>query len=562
MRFWNLFQADFSHDELSALFRTQFDSFESLIEKAVRPDGHPALVQTFLYYWAPLVEYQEFWVKLPSVLLGLGSISLVYFGLYQIKPKSGMRFIAPSIMAASELFVYHHQVARPYAFGAFFVAWAGYSYLKWFYGERYKRYLIQFTIAASLAAYTHYLALLSVLIIGFSALIRDRKKPKPWLFTGLIVLLLFSPHLGIFWDQLQMAGVGQWLGKPSADWFLRYFFYKLNFTPQNLFLSGLILFIVLYEGLRSPFREGPLWLVSCFLIAFFYSILRNPVLQYSSLLFLAPFLFIFRPIKSEANWKWIAMSLFIMLGLGLSLVFNRKYYQEAQISPAKEAARFRGENDSLNLYFHWSPEKWDFYRKINYEVPEGQYVKELDFTSLPEEGFFLVMDHQSPAYWPLAITDLGYEVLQQENHFGFSIYKFGGLHDRDPGQYLGLPLMEPSTLPQQNKRYVKLGTLKATSSIASMPQSHVVVKLDSLNLAVNCFLVFQILEGDEQKEWYAHPIDSSTEYLSRPIGQYDLEKYTWNILLDKGRVDAQAEGEIFTRVAKGNPKIYGLVQEF
>ncbi len=48
LRFWDLWELPFMHDEFSALFRTQYDSFSDLIRLGVvQNDSHPAGVQVF-----------------------------------------------------------------------------------------------------------------------------------------------------------------------------------------------------------------------------------------------------------------------------------------------------------------------------------------------------------------------------------------------------------------------------------------------------------------------------------------------------------------------------------
>ena len=55
LRFYQFETAPFTHDELSALLRTNFSNFQELIAKGVAIDGHPAFIQVFLYYWTKLV---------------------------------------------------------------------------------------------------------------------------------------------------------------------------------------------------------------------------------------------------------------------------------------------------------------------------------------------------------------------------------------------------------------------------------------------------------------------------------------------------------------------------
>ena len=51
LRFFDLFNIPFTHDEFSTLFRTNFSSFSELIEKGVKIDAHPAGLQVFIYYY-------------------------------------------------------------------------------------------------------------------------------------------------------------------------------------------------------------------------------------------------------------------------------------------------------------------------------------------------------------------------------------------------------------------------------------------------------------------------------------------------------------------------------
>ena len=76
LRLWKLGQVPFMHDEFSALLRTRFDNFHDFIQQGVMPDSHPIGVQLFLWGWVKLFGWSELWVKLPFVLMGIGSITL------------------------------------------------------------------------------------------------------------------------------------------------------------------------------------------------------------------------------------------------------------------------------------------------------------------------------------------------------------------------------------------------------------------------------------------------------------------------------------------------------
>ena len=67
LRFFNYAEIPFTHDELSALSRLYYDNFSTLIREGVMPDGHPAGIQVFLYYWVRFFGEDEWIVKLPFV---------------------------------------------------------------------------------------------------------------------------------------------------------------------------------------------------------------------------------------------------------------------------------------------------------------------------------------------------------------------------------------------------------------------------------------------------------------------------------------------------------------
>ena len=56
LRLWDFESISLMNDELSALHRLQFNSFSDLRLYGIRPDGHPAGVQVFLYFSVLFVD--------------------------------------------------------------------------------------------------------------------------------------------------------------------------------------------------------------------------------------------------------------------------------------------------------------------------------------------------------------------------------------------------------------------------------------------------------------------------------------------------------------------------
>ena len=71
LRFFNYAEIPFTHDEFSALSRLHYDNFSILIREGVMPDGHPAGVHVFLYYWVRIFGSDEWIAKLPFTIFGL-----------------------------------------------------------------------------------------------------------------------------------------------------------------------------------------------------------------------------------------------------------------------------------------------------------------------------------------------------------------------------------------------------------------------------------------------------------------------------------------------------------
>ena len=77
LRIFAMFHFGWMHDELSAISRLRFSSFHDLIQYGVKPDGHPAGVQVFLWLWAKCFGTAEWVLRLPFLLLGIAGEKLV-----------------------------------------------------------------------------------------------------------------------------------------------------------------------------------------------------------------------------------------------------------------------------------------------------------------------------------------------------------------------------------------------------------------------------------------------------------------------------------------------------
>ncbi len=338
LRLWKLGQVPFMHDEFSALLRTRFDNFHDFIQHGVMPDSHPVGVQLFLWGWVKLFGMNEFWVKLPFVLMGIGSIYLIYLiGRQWFNRKVGL--FSAAFFAVSQFTVFYSQLARPYSAGLFFVLLMAVFWHKIvFETEKPKIGIyVGFALSAWACSIMQYFSIAQaglIFLTGLFFLPKERRKAY-WL-SGIASVVLFAPTLPIFWQQLFVSGsIGGWLSAPKATFLTDFIQYTMNYSMLFMFAVGIIILLPLILGKRDrrnqPLRwAGLAWFVIIFAIAFVYSLYREPILQHSTLIFSYPFVIIvaFSLFKSRTLSPWqTALVVAVILFVGMaSLIMERRHY--------------------------------------------------------------------------------------------------------------------------------------------------------------------------------------------------------------------------------------------
>ena len=359
LRLINLNQVAFTHDELSALARLQFATLNEVIEKGIRPDGHPAGVQLFLYYWIKIFGSSEVAVKLPFILLGIGSLYLVFLiGCKWFN--STVAFITLAFMVSMEYPIMYSQIARPYSSGLFFgllMVWCWTNLLFSATIQTYKSpYCWGYLLATLACAYDHHMALLFALIVGLTGLVFIRSRSKvlwAYLLAGVLIVLGYWPHLSITLSQMHTGGVGGpngWLSAPEPRWIIDYLRYLFHFSAWVYWLVISLVSYGIYTYFKTnrkdrlqPFQWLSLiWFLVFFLIQYAYSVKVNPILQYSTLIFAFPYLlyfvFSFCPLLPFKTQSFIVV---IVLTINLyTLLVNRQYYHLIAHQPYEQQVKF------------------------------------------------------------------------------------------------------------------------------------------------------------------------------------------------------------------------------
>lgn len=380
LRLWKLGQIPFMHDEFSALFRLQFDNFHDLIQYGVcENDSHPAGVHVFLYYWTKLVGWNAFWVKLPFALMGIGSIYLIYLiGKQWFNRKVGL--LGAAFFAVSQFTVFYSQLARPYAAGLFFILLMTYFWNKILFDPKKPSVgtCIGYAVATWLAALAHNFSTAQAGLIFLTGLffLKKERRRAYWL-SGIGALLLYAPHLPVFYHQTFVnGGIGGWLARPDSTFLLDFLQYTMNYGPLFIFAVGLVIILPFILGKwqkrRYPIRWAAVtWFVIVFAMAFVYSLMREPIIQFSTMLFCYPFLVLaafslYRNNTMTMSQTAIVIAAILFIGTS-TLIVNRRHYDLMYHQGYDQiAVRMQQDHDSLSdirfATFTFATEMAEFYQ--------------------------------------------------------------------------------------------------------------------------------------------------------------------------------------------------------
>lgn len=364
----------YSNDELSAINRLSYDNFSDLIEFGVmKGDMHPAGVQVFMKLWSNLGGLNEFGMRLPFVLMGVGSIFLIYkIGLDYASKRAGL--IAAIFLAFLYFPIMNSEFARPYSPGLFFSLLSAFYAMKvLFKGELKWKHALFLGLTFAGAMYSHYFAFLFAGWMGFSCLVFARKERLKYVVAaGIFALLLYLPHFTVTSYHLGVGGL-QWLAPPDSDWIFQFLAHVLNNSLLLIVLvisSILMAWVFRTEKYRFN-RFDYFWMVLFFgiyIVGFIFSYISTPVLKYPVMLFPLPFLFLLigRLIGSSVISQPISVLLVIVF-IG-STVFERDLFGNRHYELFKEPAELitswdkqYGEENIFKVYNLNNPNYMNFY---------------------------------------------------------------------------------------------------------------------------------------------------------------------------------------------------------
>ncbi len=616
LRFYNYFEIPFTHDEFSALFRLQFDSFSELIEKGVKIDGHPAGVQVFEYYYTKLFGSEEWVVKLPFTLCGIASVYLIFLiGKKWFNETVGL--LTSAFLASIQFTVMYSQIARPYISGLLFTLLMVYFWSNLMLNPKKRFYKngAFFIISASLCSYNHHFSLLFAAMVGISGVFFiERKFLLKYAVFGLLIFALYIPHLNIFFYQLNVGGIEGWLGKPQDDFLPEFIYYLFNYSPIaiviTLTISALGLFTIKKNGVRWKFILLSLvWFLLPFLIGFYYSRYDNAVIQFSVLIFSFPYFFflLFGHLKAHSVKTNLLLVGTILITNILTLIFTRDHYNVFYKSVYKEiltdSSKLQETNKNV-LYIIDSNQKFTNYytSRLNIKTEFIDFSESIKDTKglislLEKESknydklFFGCLRKIPPQIVPL-IQDYYPTVEIQNNYFGGTVYLFSKEQntseklisnlDFETNEKANWSEMNPANyiaLSDNNTGY-KFNSNNEWGPIFSMPLEDIIEnKNNFIDVSVKArrlggyedLVLVSTLQSDGENIYWGGMDFSEFNWDGNALGnginvhhsiklsdihlKYDniiLKVYIWN----KGKKDFEID-DIKIVLRRGNPVMYG-----
>lgn len=533
LRLWKLGQVPFMHDEFSALSRLQFDSFHDLIQQGIKIDGHPAGVQVFLYYWSKIVGWNQFWLKLPFALMGIGSILLIYLiGKQWFNNKVGL--LASAFFAVSQFTVFYSQIIRPYSAGLFLTLFFTYFWNKLLFNPKKPSLgiCIGFAITACLAALAHNFSAAQaglIFLTGLFFLKKDRRKAY-WL-SGIGALLLYAPNLPIFYHQTFVnGGIGGWLDPPKNSFLLDFVQYTMHYSHLFMFAVGIVIILPYILGKpqkRSyPIRWAALaWFVIIFALAFIYSLVREPIIQFSTLLFCYPFLIMaaFSLHKNNSmtmQQTVIAVAAILFTGT-ISLITNRQHYDLMYHQGYDQIAeRMKHDNDGFDdIRFATLTSKAEFAEFYQAQtnvtrrvIFDNEHHNTADFRQWLDAGHsdklgFGWTDYSAPGWETQAVAYYPWQL--SSNTWFTSKYLTLSKESAPNATYLLHP-METEPIYYNNSEWGKAVYIQGDSLDADTDLLGVIATIQAYDTITDCVLVMEIRDAvaDTIVLWHGNSIEN------------------------------------------------------
>lgn len=460
VRLINLSQSLWWDEAISTVYANSL-SFYDFINHYSIADFHPPGYFIILWVWGHLFGFSEISVRLPSVILGLATIFIIYLiGKELFSKRVGV--LAALFLSLAPLHIYYSQEARMYSFAAFAATLSMFFLIRLIRGLKYS--LIGLSISTTLVLYSDYVTYFILLPEILYIFIFQRKVLKNYLISlvmGCLPALLILP---IFYQQFQVGiikskslqGWGNVVGganiKNAILLVIKILVGRVSFNNKIIYglIVGLIslpyLFIAL--KLKEIFKKNSviiiLWLVIPPLCAFLLSF-YIPIFNYSRLIFILPAFYLI----ISLGLSYFKQQLFLILTgtiIGIEILMSSLYLFDAKFQREdwRRAVNFvennLSENDMVLFEYDSIPAPYIYYSHNLNNVSRG-------LLGAPAKTIHYLVDLES--------------LVQDKRRF----FLFEYLKDiTDPNQFIGKRLEELGFINRETYNFRGVGFIKIYES--------------------------------------------------------------------------------------------------
>ncbi|KKR31916.1 MAG: hypothetical protein UT63_C0057G0004 [Candidatus Gottesmanbacteria bacterium GW2011_GWC2_39_8] len=298
-------------DEGISVVAVKSYSYLGLISKFSLSDVHPPLYYLILKLWTSVFGYSEISLRFPSVILGVGTV----YVLYQIGKKvqgKQLGLTAAFIYALNPLAIYYSQEARMHSLAAFLAVFTAFILLSFTKKDNLKNMLLLIFSSVLLLYSEYYGALVWGAFVLFIFLFERKSKwIKKFIIAEITAAIFLLPWAGIFLNQFK-EGIGMALSVPAWGSVVgslsmknivlvpvKFIFGRISFNNKILYglasmSVAVFYFFLILSGLKTKYSIDSnlkklilLWflvpVVSAFIISF-----KVPVFSYHRLLVVLP----------------------------------------------------------------------------------------------------------------------------------------------------------------------------------------------------------------------------------------------------------------------------------
>lgn len=330
---------------------------------------------------------------------------------------------------------------RMYSLALFFVTVCGiFAYLAFMDGK--KKNFFVFALTGVLAAYTHYFAFVSVIVITgllfLAILIWKRERITKWIISALSMVICYLPWMPSFIRQVRNVEQGYWIPEITAETIWGYFTWTFDL---ELIPGAVLIFLLLLKGASTyniirialHKRQIEIFALFCMLVpvcttlfGVIASIYRTPIYRdqyiFPALGLLALFFAI--AMRTANKGILILISLFFLFVGGVQ--YKECYHQEYNSTYVPQTEAFFSENLQEADYVLYNWEAFDFIYECYFPKEQLAYSEEFDFS----RSFHVVWFLDTEGMPEIDTNVLGQNglIMEHMGHYGiehneFEIYK-------------------------------------------------------------------------------------------------------------------------------------------